>query len=178
MKDNQRSTRVYCTHLGNVLATIQDRKQVGDTFTSSPVSGRIAYFIPYIVSTQDYYAFGSLMDERGFTGGCYGMDTTYRYGFQGQEKENDIGGNVGDYLSYKYRVHDARLGRFFSTDPLEANYVYQSTYVFSGNNPVALVDFLGMGVIGPPETTDGYVFGSFYTDEEGNQFVLGFVTYP
>src|SRR5690606_40438192 len=42
----------------------------------------------------------------------------YRFGFGNQEKENDISGVDGGHLTYEYRIHDGRLGRFLSVDPL------------------------------------------------------------
>ncbi len=43
--------------------------------------------------------------------------SNYRYGFQGQERDDEIKGN-GNSVNYKYRMHDPRLGRFFAVDPL------------------------------------------------------------
>ena len=75
-----------------------------------------------------------LIVGRAFTAG-----DGYRYGLQGQERE-DPEGYVGSewngersMLAFKYRVHDARLGRFLSVDPLEAEYPWNSTYAFSEN---------------------------------------------
>ena len=58
-----------------------------------------------VENNLDYYSFGMLMPER-FWGG------DYRYSFQGQEADNEIKGK-GNSVNYKYRMHDARLGRFF-----------------------------------------------------------------
>lgn len=46
----------------------------------------------------------------------------YRYAFQGQEEDDEF---LGGAVSYKYRVHDARIGRFFSLDPLAPDYMHQ-----------------------------------------------------
>ncbi|HEY8402017.1 MAG TPA: RHS repeat-associated core domain-containing protein, partial [Cytophagaceae bacterium] len=51
----------------------------------------------------------------------------------------------GNQIAFEARIYDPRLGRFLSCDPLEDEYPYQSTYVFAHNNPVALIDYLGMG---------------------------------
>jgi hypothetical protein len=53
-----------------------------------------------------------------------------RYGFQGQEEDQELREGA---VSYKYRVEDARLGRFFSVDPLFRDFPYNSCYVFSEN---------------------------------------------
>jgi RHS repeat-associated protein len=47
----------------------------------------------------------------------HGAVDSYRYGFQGQEKDDEIKGE-GNSVNYKFRMHDPRLGRFFAVDPL------------------------------------------------------------
>ena len=59
----------------------------------------------------------------------------YRYGFQGQEKDDEIKGE-GNSLNYKYRMHDARIGRFFAVDPLASKFPYMTPYQFAGNKPI------------------------------------------
>jgi RHS repeat-associated protein len=56
----------------------------------------------------------------------------YRYGFQGQEKDDEIKGE-GNSVNYKYRMHDPRIGRFFAVDPLAPQYPSNSPYAFSEN---------------------------------------------
>lgn len=74
----------------------------------------------------------------------HGSSNSYRYGFQGQEKDDEIKGE-GNSLNYTFRMHDPRVGRFFATDPLEKKFVWQSPYVFAGNNPIQFIDILGAG---------------------------------
>lgn len=59
----------------------------------------------------------------------------YRYGFQGQEKDDELKGEENS-LNYTFRMHDPRVGRFFATDPLEKSYPYYSPYAFSGNRVI------------------------------------------
>ncbi len=59
-------------------------------------------------------------------------DKDYRYGFQGQEKDNEVKGK-GNSLNYTFRMHDPRVGRFFAVDPLEKEYPYYTPFSFSGN---------------------------------------------
>jgi len=66
----------------------------------------------------------------------------YRYGFQGQEKDDEIKGK-GNSLNYKFRMHDSRLGRFLSIDPLLRDYPWNSPYAFSENRVIDGVDFEG-----------------------------------
>ena len=67
----------------------------------------------------------------------------YRYGFQGQEKDDEIKGE-GNSLNYKYRMHDPRIGRFFATDPLEASYLWNSPYAFSENRVINAIELEGL----------------------------------
>ena len=62
----------------------------------------------------------------------HGAYDSYRYGFQEQEKDDELKG-VGNSLNYTYRIHDPRVGRFFATDPLEIDYPWYTPYQFSGN---------------------------------------------
>jgi RHS repeat-associated protein len=57
----------------------------------------------------------------------------YRFGFQGQETDPEY---LSGAVSFKYRVHDTRLGRFLSVDPLSAQYPYNSPYAFSENRVI------------------------------------------
>jgi hypothetical protein len=63
-------------HLGNVLATIIDRK-IGVDATGD---GTIDYYVAVVASAQDYYPFGMQMPRRSFSSG------SYRYGFNGKRK--------------------------------------------------------------------------------------------
>ena len=67
----------------------------------------------------------------------------YRYGFQGQEKDDEIKG-IGNSLNYKYRMHDPRIGRFFAVDLLTGSYPYYTPYQFSGNRVIDMVELEGL----------------------------------
>ena len=56
----------------------------------------------------------------------------YRYGFQGQEKDDEIKG-AGNSINYKFRMYDPRIGRFLSIDPMLSEYPWNSTYAFAEN---------------------------------------------
>ncbi len=64
----------------------------------------------------------------------------YRFGFNNQEQETEL----GEYYSFEYRVHDARLGRFLSVDPLAPEYPFYSSYQFAGNQVVWAIDIEGL----------------------------------
>jgi hypothetical protein len=47
-------------------------------------------------------------------------------------------------FAFEYRMHDARLGRFWSVDPLAAKYPWNSTYAFAENSPVGFLELEGL----------------------------------
>jgi RHS repeat-associated protein len=66
----------------------------------------------------------------------------YRFGFNGQEKDNEIKG-TGNSLDFGARIYDSRLGRWLSLDPLQAKYSSMSAYNFAANSPVRFIDVDG-----------------------------------
>ncbi len=68
---------------------------------------------------------------------------SYRYGFNGKEKDDEVKGQGVQY-DYGFRVYDARLGKFLSTDPLFKGYPWYTPYQFAGNNPVWAIDIDGL----------------------------------
>jgi RHS repeat-associated protein len=129
-------------HLGNVLAVVSDA---------------LIDNAPSVVSATDYYAFGQEMPGRIFN------DKDYRYGYQGQEQEDDIWESG---VAYKYRISDSRLGRFFSVDPLTAKYPFYSTYAFSGNRVIDCVELEGLEPLKVFPTPDAAAddFGKLFND--------------
>ncbi|MNU71523.1 RHS Repeat protein [compost metagenome] len=132
-------------HLGNVLATISDRKWGVDdgiynlstgAKTSSSPDKITDYYLATILTYSDYDPFGT--QQSGRFGG-----EDYRYGFQGQEMDNEMKGQ-GNSLNYEYRMHDSRLGRFFSVDPLAPKYPHNSSYAFSENKVIHAVELEGL----------------------------------
>lgn len=67
----------------------------------------------------------------------------YRYGFQGQEMDDEIKGE-GNSLNYTYRMHDPRIGRFFARDPMETVYPWNSPYAFSENRVIRFIELEGL----------------------------------
>ncbi|WP_452598695.1 RHS repeat domain-containing protein [Pontimicrobium sp. MEBiC01747] len=95
-----------------------------------------SYFIE-CSSTFDYYSFGMLVPNRN------GSSDGYRYGFQGQEKDDEIKGE-GNSVNYKFRMHDPRVGRFFAVDPLTKDYPHYTPYSFSGNKVIHAIELEGL----------------------------------
>jgi len=118
-------------HLGNVLTVISDMKvPVGNEAT-----GVLEYYNPHIISVTDYSPFGVALSARTWS------EQEYRFGFQAQEQDEEMwGGSV----TYKYRVEDPRLGRFFSVDPLYAKYPWNSNYAFSENRLLDAIELEGL----------------------------------
>ncbi|MFM7638349.1 MAG: RHS repeat domain-containing protein [Bacteroidota bacterium] len=121
--------KVLGNHLGNVLVTVSD-KPVYKVYSTT------IFFQPEITSISDYYPFGAPVNGRSFS------SAEYRFGYQNQEKDDEIAGE-GNAVIYKYRVHNARLGRFLSIDPLMAKYPHISPYAAFGNNPILFIDVDG-----------------------------------
>jgi RHS repeat-associated protein len=121
-------------HLGNVLATITDRKFQNDIVNSDNISD---IYYADVLSYSDYYPFGMLMPGRN------GNSGDYRYGFQGQEKDDELKGE-GNSVNYKFRMHDSRVGRFFAEDPLASKFAFNSPYTFSQNLVISAVELEGL----------------------------------
>jgi RHS repeat-associated protein len=120
-------------HLGNVLTVITDIK----TPTSTDNVTVDGYEVG-IVNISDYSPFGVQLDGRTISNG------DYRYGFQGQEKDDEIKGGRGTSVNYSFRMHDPRVGRFFAVDPLTAKYPFNSPYVFSENTVINSTELEGL----------------------------------
>ncbi len=83
-----------------------------------------------VVSTTDYYPFGMGMVERG-------DDGRYRYGFNGQERDDEVAG-AGNSYTAEFWQYDSRLGRRWNVDPVVKSYA--SNYSVFSNNPLTMVD--------------------------------------
>ena len=77
----------------------------------------------------------------------------YWQGRQAQEKDNEIYGKGASYY-YKYRQQDARLGRFWSVDPLAGKYPWKSPYAFAMNRLVDVVELEGLEITRSPVQYD------------------------
>ncbi len=123
-------------HLGNVLATINDRKLSVDTNHD----GHTDYYLSNTISAGDYYPFGMPIPGRRFQ---LLADSCYRFGFNGKMFDKDIYGDKGSY-DYGMRMYNPRLGKFLSVDPLTLKYPHYSPYMFAGDKPTWAVDLDGL----------------------------------
>lgn len=116
-------------HLGNVLVTVSDKKKAISTDNTT-----IDHYEPVIVSAQEYYPFGMLMPGRVFN------SDKYRYGFNGQEKSNEIAGE-GNHNTAEFWEYDPRIAKRWNMDPRPK--VWESPFATFSNNPVSFSDPLG-----------------------------------
>ena len=70
----------------------------------------------------------------------------YRYFFNGQEADNEVYGE-GAVLGYEFRQYDARIGRFWSVDPLAGKFPWNSVYAFAENRVVDGMELEGLEVV-------------------------------
>lgn len=110
-------------HLGNVLATVSDKKWLQSGWYKADVR-----------SAQEYYPFGMQMPGRAYNAGGY------RYGFNGQEKSNEIKGEGNSYTA-EYWEYDPRVGRRWNLDPKPTTGI--SLYSTFADNPILYADQKG-----------------------------------
>ncbi len=123
-------------HLGNVLATITDRKLGFSNNTSNNIA---THYQAEVTSATDYYPFGSPMSKRSV------FDYKTKYGFNSAEKHNELDNLDGLDYDLGARFYSFKLGRMFSPDPRESEYPWQSTYAYFSNSPISQVDINGEG---------------------------------
>ena len=98
-------------HLGNVLSVVTNQRLDNNK--------------PDVIAFNDYYPFGMLLPNR------HGSSDSYRYGFQGQEKDDEVKGE-GNSIFTEYRNYDPRIGRWQSQDPIFV--AWESLYSSYRNN--------------------------------------------
>ncbi|HTA81721.1 MAG TPA: kelch repeat-containing protein [Bacteroidia bacterium] len=127
-------------HLGNVMATVSDKKISVDTVSTDTLA---KYYMPLVINAQDYYPYGMVQPGRSYllTG-----DSSYRYAFNDKEKTNEIYGATNAY-DYGMRFYDPRLGRFFSIDPLASKFPYYSPYMYASDKPIEATDMDGLEAV-------------------------------
>jgi len=90
-----------------------------------------------VLSTRDYYPYGSVAKEWINPPETFGIDDRYRYGYQGQYAEEDT---VTGWSHFQLREYDAKIGRATNPDPARQ---FASPYVWVGNNPISGTDPTG-----------------------------------
>lgn len=115
-------------HLANARVAVSDIKcsELNNAEPSDPQS-----FTADIIAYNNYFPFGMEMPDRGFG------SSSYRYGFNGMEKDDEIKGSGNSYFADN-RVMDPRLGRWISLDRVQRDNF--SMYAMMSDNPVLRVD--------------------------------------
>ncbi|MGV7108115.1 hypothetical protein ACUSJC_16410, partial [Flavobacterium sp. U410] len=78
-----------------------------------------------------------------------------------QEKDDEIKGE-GNSLNYTFRMHDPRVGRFLSSDPLQKSYPWNSSYVFSENRVIDGTELEGKEYMDKEESMIEVKFGKLF----------------
>jgi RHS repeat-associated protein len=82
-----------------------------------------------VKAAYEYYAFGMSLAK---------IDNGYRYGFNGYEKDPEIG--QGQHVSFADYGYDPLTCRRWNVDPLTSTFVNLSPYSFAANNPIYNID--------------------------------------
>jgi len=135
----ERANKVFelTNHLGNVLATVSDRTvQVQSTIDIT----KAGYFLADVITANDYYPGGMQMPGRKYQAGS----SSYRYGFNGQEKSTEINDALTTAQFWEY---DSRIGKRWNVDPILK--VGESPYLCFSGNPIIYSDLLGDDPVKP-----------------------------
>jgi len=118
-------------HLSNVRAVVSDKKLASFNNTMNAWKYDVS-----LITYSNYYPFGLEQPNRNF------QSTEYTFGLNGQEEDREWLNSQA--ISFKYRVYDPRLSRFFSVDPIALKYPWWTPYQFAGNNPIAAQELEGL----------------------------------
>ena len=109
------------------------------TFTATSSQTRIKILKVYQPSTTYFY-----IDNVKVEGPQQVFAGNYRFGFNGKENDNEVHGATGTFQDYGKRAYDTRVGRFFSVDPISAQYPMLTPYQFASNSPIQNIDVDGL----------------------------------
>jgi RHS repeat-associated protein len=100
------------------------------------IDGSMAYEAQ-VLSYNQYYPFGMAQKARGQS------FSDYRFGFNGQEEDIEIG-----TVHYKFREYDPRIVRMISVDPIASQYPELTPYQVASNSPIYMIELEGLeGVV-------------------------------
>lgn len=102
-------------HLGNVRVVIGDVKELQTG----------GWYMADVKAYNNYYVFGMQQPER-----CW-QSNEYRYGFNGQEKVDEI---ASGHYTAEFWEYDSRTGRRWNLDPKPV--AWESGYAVNRNNPL------------------------------------------
>jgi RHS repeat-associated protein len=134
---------------GNIRTVVPDIKEQPETADVANAGTLFGTLLPLnrltdndnfrlpTLTLNNYYPYGMLQAGRSKNAGGY------RFGYQGQEADNKIGG-LGQHLNYTFRNYDSWAIRFGAIDPLAGKYPYWSPFAFSGNRVIDAVELEGL----------------------------------
>jgi hypothetical protein len=122
-------------------------KKIGHTSNGTSLD----YYNPDIISATDYYP-GGMVSRFSYLGN---LSLGYRYGFNGQEKSDEIKGDGNSYTA-EFWEYDPRLGRRWNLDPKPT--VGISEYSAFDNSPIWHNDVKGDSA-GPGQPTPNWQVG-------------------
>lgn len=122
-------------HLGNMRLAFSDRNQDGEINHQTEV-----------LQVRDYYPFSQPHVPLGLQIGLKD-----KYLFNGKELQEDFGLYQYDFGA---RTYDPQLARWFSVDPLAAEFPWQSPFSAMNNNPIYFTDPDGRAAV-PPDWVEG-----------------------
>lgn len=96
-----------------------------------------------------------------------GCVSSYRFGFNGKENDDEVYGSTGTFQDYGFRMYDTRMARFISVDPLTKKYPYYTPYQFASNKPIMAIDVDGL---------EDYI-KIFNTDATGRETLIKTIDY-
>ncbi|OFY63019.1 MAG: hypothetical protein A3H98_10680 [Bacteroidetes bacterium RIFCSPLOWO2_02_FULL_36_8] len=148
-------------HLGNVITTFSDRKVAVD----EDGDGIANYWRAEVRSGSDYYPFGAPMEGRNFS------VTDYRWGFNGQERVDEIAGE-GNHNTAEFWEYGPRTGSRWQLDPLQpTKFPGWSPYSVLFNNPTRYIDPLGLSPDDHYVNNDGSM-RTVQTDDNFDRFYV------
>ncbi|HRO99096.1 MAG TPA: RHS repeat-associated core domain-containing protein [Flavobacteriales bacterium] len=148
-------------HLGNVCAVVTGRLLDGNGGGTAKQAE--------LVSAQGYEPFGALLPGRNYSSG------SYRFGYAGAEKDDEVHGSTGTSYDFGARLYDPRVGKWLSLDPLAMKYPYLSPYAYTADNPILFVDFDGKDFFIKSKADQRRflaVIRKTFGDENGNLFTF------
>src|SRR5690554_141979 len=134
---------------GNVVASGNYTTAGTYNLSFTPASSSATYSLEFYMTKASAFCFFRVddvlvsYDDTTTVTVCKEVEDGYRYGFQSQERDDEIKGRGNSY-NYTYRMHDTRLGRFFAVDPLSAKYPWNSSYAFSENRVIDGIELEGL----------------------------------
>jgi RHS repeat-associated protein len=129
-------------HLGNVLSVITDRRSGYESSTDSDWAWD--KHSPVQVDQKYYFPYGDLMPVAGTV-----TEASYRFGFNGQEKVDEVNGSSGTHNTAQFWEYDTRIGVRWNRDPITMP--WHSPYAVLNGNPIAFLDPQGdspFGILG------------------------------